>query len=732
MPPHRGRNDTGPTDLLDADISFPLARLFDPFNLDHVPERKRMEHFEHRDLAHIKHYKAAVKIFGGPLSRKRILIAPPMETPLKHRLGNFPVKVQPPIPATQFNSTVKPQIPAEKPPPEELVIAKQAEEREDKYKAWFKERKMFRNNLENMGLNMEWLIKKPNKTQLEKRVLNEMRAAEGKKKEEDAKLAESPEPVEIPPTPDSEASELPQLKIPAPLGLKILDEHLRKNKLRLIDLFTSVDKNKDWHISREEFIKSCEEKNIPISKGLLEDMLISLDMNLDEVLNYKEMAIGLEHARREKREDRRKEISRESTLMSQNSAKSSGSAVSQKDEASRHATPEQKSLDRKQSGQTATNNANRNPTPVSNKSKKSSNKSSEKEAKSDTKSNFLSSEKENKSELDKILQGSHSSEPYNTKGSNKSEAGSMSGTSKEDRPVSPYLEPPLPDTRLEQMILPTEEQMVDLRKRDREGLKGYNAKLKEPPGTILTGNAAIDNHSMTCTMHGEIGDMVDKFRSKRLREYYSVVHLCKRRNISLSQNLLERILLYPPERPHSQLRKLRHPDSAPLVSAHFADSPKRPRTPIEVKHRDKVRRSKSGKLLIDSRHKYPMGKSVAAEGSKMNLSTGRAVIRRHVDCWMTFEQYEQLTKALAIRYQHLHGNSSENAFWPGHLLDKLRLCMPPYDKPAQRDKEAALYRRVHRTPAVNYGYEPADVWQTNDSMYVQVGIHDHFKNKTII
>ena len=61
------------------------------------------------------------------------------------------------------------------------------------------------------------------------------------------------------------------------------------------------------------------QKNIPISKGLLEDMLISLDMNLDEVLDYKEMAQGLEHARREKREDRRKEISRESTLMSQSS-----------------------------------------------------------------------------------------------------------------------------------------------------------------------------------------------------------------------------------------------------------------------------------------------------------------------------------------------------------------------------------------------------------------------------
>lgn len=52
---------------------------------------------------------------------------------------------------------------------------------------------------------------------------------------------------------------------------------------------------------------------IPISQGLLEDMLISLDMNMDENLDYKELSIGLELARRELREDRRKELSREAT-----------------------------------------------------------------------------------------------------------------------------------------------------------------------------------------------------------------------------------------------------------------------------------------------------------------------------------------------------------------------------------------------------------------------------------
>ena len=239
---------------MDADISFPLARLFDPYNMDQIPEKSRMEQFEHRDLAHVKHYKAAVKIFGGPLSRKRVMVAPPMETPVKHRMGMYMLRKSPP-PSKAYNTDLTPQIPPDKPLPEELVIAKQAQEREDRYKAWFKERQKFRNDLENMGLNMDWLSKKPNKTVLEKRVIRQLKEAEGQKVEEE--ITETPAPrIE---SSASDGSGLPSLSIPTPLALKILEQHLKQNKLRLIDLFTAVDRNKDWKISREEFVKVCEQ-----------------------------------------------------------------------------------------------------------------------------------------------------------------------------------------------------------------------------------------------------------------------------------------------------------------------------------------------------------------------------------------------------------------------------------------------------------------------------------------
>ena len=259
MAPNRRREGGKPPDMSDVDISFPLNRLFDRFNMDHIPERKRMDEFEHRDMAHIKHYKAAVKIFGGPLSRKRVMVAPPMETPTKHYLGLYLDKRTMPAPP-DLNTDLKPQKPFEKPEPEEIVAARAAREREDKYKSWFQDRQKFRGDLDNMGLNTAYLMNKQDKTVLETRVLKQLYDAEKKNIPDDSTVNETQETSKVTETSyDSDNSSLPHLKMPAPLGIKILNQHLKQNKMRLIDLFTAADKNKDWKMSRDEFINVCDE-----------------------------------------------------------------------------------------------------------------------------------------------------------------------------------------------------------------------------------------------------------------------------------------------------------------------------------------------------------------------------------------------------------------------------------------------------------------------------------------
>ena len=67
----------------------------------------------------------------------------------------------------------------------------------------------------------------------------------------------TPKPVVPPPVVEIPAMaaihDVPDVKIPAPLGIRILEQHLRKNKKRLVDLFVETDKNKDWKLSQDEF-----------------------------------------------------------------------------------------------------------------------------------------------------------------------------------------------------------------------------------------------------------------------------------------------------------------------------------------------------------------------------------------------------------------------------------------------------------------------------------------------
>jgi Ca2+-binding EF-hand superfamily protein len=68
----------------------------------------------------------------------------------------------------------------------------------------------------------------------------------------------TPEPI-IEKIAEAMISVVPSVKIPSPLGVRMLEQHLRKNQIRLIDLFVMVDRDKNWRLSREEFRKAIQE-----------------------------------------------------------------------------------------------------------------------------------------------------------------------------------------------------------------------------------------------------------------------------------------------------------------------------------------------------------------------------------------------------------------------------------------------------------------------------------------
>nr|XP_018671427.1 uncharacterized protein LOC104266817 isoform X1 [Ciona intestinalis] len=131
---------------------------------------------------------------------------------------------------------------------------------------------------------------------------------------------------------------------------------------------------------------------------------------------------------------------------------------------------------------------------------------------------------------------------------------------------------------------------------------------------------------------------------------------------------------------------------------------------------------------------FPKLRDVTPERHHVNLSTGRALVGRKVDCWLTFEEYERLTSTLepTIRRER----PIPNAFWPGHLMDKLRLCLSPCTShplpacDAARSKNTSFYqvkKKPHNGHRANYGYDNNEKTWPTDGKYVKYGNVDSRK-----
>ena len=97
-----------------------------------------------------------------------------------------------------------------------------------------------------------------------------------------------------PPLSKAQMQLLPLLQQPIPVALSILAEYCVTNRLRLLDLFVQIDKDKDWHISRDEFIRVIKNRQIPLAKGQIDDLIIALDTDNNDKLDYQELARGVE------------------------------------------------------------------------------------------------------------------------------------------------------------------------------------------------------------------------------------------------------------------------------------------------------------------------------------------------------------------------------------------------------------------------------------------------------
>lgn len=85
---------------------------------------------------------------------------------------------------------------------------------------------------------------------------------------------------------------MPTIHHPSPAALAVIQEYLEHKRLRLLDLFAQADKDKNWAVSRQEFRNIIRSWKIPLTEADLEDLIIVLDRDNSDALDYRELAVG--------------------------------------------------------------------------------------------------------------------------------------------------------------------------------------------------------------------------------------------------------------------------------------------------------------------------------------------------------------------------------------------------------------------------------------------------------
>ena len=85
---------------------------------------------------------------------------------------------------------------------------------------------------------------------------------------------------------------VPTIHHPSPAALAVIQEYLQHKRLRLLDLFAQADKDKNWVVSRQEFRNIIRSWKIPLTEADLEDLIIALDRDNSDALDYRELAVG--------------------------------------------------------------------------------------------------------------------------------------------------------------------------------------------------------------------------------------------------------------------------------------------------------------------------------------------------------------------------------------------------------------------------------------------------------
>jgi hypothetical protein len=256
---------------------------------------------------------------------------------------------------------------------------------------------------------------------------------------------------------------------------------------------------------------------------------------------------------------------------------------------------------------------------------------------------------------------------------------------------------------------------VQLPEQEAEDICDENEEEKD--STSEEGEAPIESDSVensppngrVSTLDGSMRDMDIHYKVKLQKEFEDVCRLCKDRGLVLERTLLERALLLPEDSTKEEcMERLSGNFSASLLPQHRA-----------ARHKT-LGRNESRLLMSQSFGGAYMEMRGPSRSKRVTLSTGRTRIAPKTDCWMTFDEYIQFAMHHQPLFPYKHQKPSDSSvFWPGALLDKLRLCLDTNKKTCTVGN---IFQPIEigQTPSPSVK-PPVCGWPQNEGGYVQFG-----------
>ncbi|XP_021047430.1 EF-hand calcium-binding domain-containing protein 12 [Mus pahari] len=253
------------------------------------------------------------------------------------------------------------------------------------------------------------------------------------------------------------------------------------------------------------------------------------------------------------------------------------------------------------------------------------------------------------------------------------------------------LKVPEVDTKMEGRPM-SEEDMEDVGRRYRERRRQNKLCLPsiqymENCRLVRSGTKEFDSHCLPTTISGEMEELLNMTRRDNFLVYLQCWELCEAYGLPLTEDILMRALLYPGDKIitlKEEVRPIRQP----------------------------------GGYYIDQRIVYNLAEFRIPrkhEGKKRDKKTSKKMKKMH------FDDFEEFTGKLKLKRLSVPSGTHPNYFWPGHLLDKLRLYLPTVTK----DQSLAIFSCVERKPPVYPAiYHSKNWWPMKDFSYMTHAYYD--------